>query len=152
MADTASYSELRRGGTEMKIKLHHVNLCSKNVPAMDEFYRSVLDLEPEPTLNAVRDTTQGYAADVSFVTDGQTQFHLATTDLNVGFRTKQVINPLERGHIAFRTDDIEGFKRRLEEKGIPYSDYGTWAMNGWYQIFFHDPEGNVIEVHQELKG
>jgi glyoxylase I family protein len=93
----------------MKIKLHHVNLCSKDVPAMNEFYRSVLDLESEPTLNAVRDTTQGYAADVSFVTDGQTQFHLATTDLNVGFRTNQAINPLERGHIAFRTDDIDGF-------------------------------------------
>ena len=24
----------------------------------------------------------------------------------------------------------------------------AWAMKGWHQIFFHDPEGNVIEVHQ----
>ena len=31
---------------------------------------------------------------------------------------------------------------------IPFSDYGTWAMKGWHQIFFQDPEGNVIEVHQ----
>jgi glyoxylase I family protein len=31
---------------------------------------------------------------------------------------------------------------------VPYSDYGTWAMNGWHQIFFHDPDGNVVEVHQ----
>ena len=58
------------------------------------------------------------------------------------------INPLERGHICFRTDDIEGLKRRLEEQGIPYADYGKWAMAGWYQIFFHDPDGNIIEVHQ----
>jgi catechol-2,3-dioxygenase len=21
-------------------------------------------------------------------------------------------------------------------------------MNGWHQIFFYDPEGNIIEVHQ----
>jgi len=21
-------------------------------------------------------------------------------------------------------------------------------MSGWHQIFFYDPEGNVIEVHQ----
>jgi hypothetical protein len=21
-------------------------------------------------------------------------------------------------------------------------------MNGWHQIFFHDPDGNVVEVHQ----
>lgn len=131
----------------MKIKLHHINLCSTNVPAMDEFYRTVLDLEPEPTMAASR-VTDGYAGDVAFVTDGTTQLHLAEKDLEVGFRTGQPINPLERGHVAFRTDDIAAFKRRLEEKGIPYSDYGGWAMKGWQQIFFHDPEGNIIEVHQ----
>jgi catechol 2,3-dioxygenase-like lactoylglutathione lyase family enzyme len=134
----------------MKIKLHHLNLCSKDVPGMDEFYRTVLDLQPEPSLNSARITAQGYAANVAFVTDGQTQVHLATKDLGVGFRTNHAVNPLERGHIAFRTDDIEAFKNRLEQKGIPYSDYGKWAMNGWYQIFFYDPEGNVIEVHQDM--
>jgi glyoxylase I family protein len=86
---------------------------------------------------------------MAFVTDGTTQLHLAEKDLEVGFRTGNAINPLERGHIAFRTDDIESSKRRLEERGIPFSDYGTWAMNGWEQIFFYDPEGNVIEVHQD---
>jgi glyoxylase I family protein len=132
----------------MKLKLHHINFCTTDVPAMDEFYRSVFDLEPEPSLHAVRATDQGYAGEVAFLHDGTTQFHLAQKDLGVGFRTKQAVNPLDRGHIAFRTDDIAAFKKRLDEKGIPYSDYGTWAMNGWHQIFFYDPEGNVIEVHQ----
>jgi glyoxylase I family protein len=134
----------------MKIKLHHLNLCSKDVAGMEEFYRSVLDLAPEPSLSGARDTTQGYAAPVAFVTDGQTQMHLATRDIDLGFRTNHIVNPLERGHIAFRTDDIAAFKKRLEEKNIAYSDYGQWAMNGWYQIFFYDPEGNVIEVHQDM--
>jgi len=132
----------------MKLKLHHVNLCTTNVPEMDEFYRSVLDLEPEPTLNDMRDTAQGYAGSVAFLHDGATQFHLAQKDLAVGFRKKHAVNPLERGHIAFRTDDIAAFKKRLDQKRIPYSDYGAWAMNGWHQIFFYDPEGNIIEVHQ----
>ena len=81
----------------MKIKLHHLNLCSKDVAGMEDFYRSVLDLEPEPSLNSARDTTQGYAAPVAFVTDGQTQVHLATKDLGVAIRTNHVVNPLERG-------------------------------------------------------
>ena len=132
----------------MRIKLHHLNLCSKDVAAMDAFYRSILDLEPEPSLGESRVMGQGYAGNVSFLTEGQTQFHLAEKDLGVSFRTRNAVNPLERGHIAFRTDDIEAFKKRLEEKGVPYSDYGTWAMDGWHQIFFYDPEGNVIEVHQ----
>jgi glyoxylase I family protein len=134
----------------MNIKLHHLNLCSKDVPGMEEFYHSVLELQPESSLSSARDTTQGYAAPVAFMTDGQTQVHLAETDLGVGFRTNHVVNPLDRGHIAFRTDDIEAFKTRLKEKDIPYSDYGQWAMNGWYQIFFYDPAGNVIEVHQVM--
>ena len=132
----------------MKLTLHHINFCSTNVPAMDEFYRSVLGLAPEPSMNASRVLSQGYAGDVAFVTDGTTQMHLAEKYLQVGFRMGQSINPVERGHIAFRTDDIDAFKRRLAEKGIPYSDYGGFAMSGWQQIFFHDPEGNVIEVHQ----
>jgi catechol 2,3-dioxygenase-like lactoylglutathione lyase family enzyme len=132
----------------MKIKLHHVNLCSTNVPAMDEFYRTVLDLKPEPGLNENRTPGGGYPGKVAFVSDGTTQLHLAEKDLGVNFRTGQAINPVERGHIAFRTDDIAAFKKRLDQKGIPYSDYGAWAMNGWHQIFFYDPEGNIIEVHQ----
>ena len=41
-----------------------------------------------------------------------------------------------------------GGKAHLEAKGIPYSDWGERAVNGWHQIFFYDPDGNVIEVHQ----
>ena len=133
----------------MKIKLHHVNVCSKDVPGLEAFYRDVLDLEPERSLEAGRILEKdGYPGAVAFLSDGTTQFHLAEKDLGIGFRTGQAVNPVERGHIAFRTDDIDAFKRRLEEKGIPFSDYGAWAMKGWEQIFFYDPEGNVIEVHQ----
>ncbi len=132
----------------MKLTLHHVNLCTTNVPQMDTFYRDVLGLDMKPGRNAVRVKNEGYAGDVSFVTDGNMEIHLAEKDLGVGFRTKQAVNPLERGHIAFRTDDIAGFKRMLDEKGVPYSDFGGWAMSGWHQIFFYDPDGNVIEVHQ----
>ena len=134
----------------MKIKLHHINLCTNNVEAMDAFYRSVLDLDEEPTMASMRSRTEeGYTAPVAFVTDGTTQVHLATRDLGVSFRTGQAINPLEKGHIAFRTDDIKAFKKRLDENGVKYSDFGDWAISGWQQIFFYDPDGNIIEVHQE---
>jgi catechol 2,3-dioxygenase-like lactoylglutathione lyase family enzyme len=132
----------------MKIKLHHVNLVTADVPEMEAFYRDVMDLQPEPSLGGGRVTAQGYAGDVAFVSDGDIQFHLATRDTGVGFRTGHAVNPLHSGHIAFRTDDIEAFKKHLEAHGVPYSDYGKWAMNGWHQIFFYDPQGNCIEVHQ----
>jgi len=132
----------------MKLKLHHVNFVSHDVSELDVFYREVLDLKPLAGMAENRKTDEGYPGAVSFVHDGDIQVHLAEKDLKIGFRTGQAVNPVEKGHVAFRTDDIEGFKKRLEEKGIPYSDYGDWAMAGWKQIFFHDPVGNVIEVHQ----
>jgi catechol 2,3-dioxygenase-like lactoylglutathione lyase family enzyme len=133
----------------MKITLHHVNFCSTDVPALEEFYRSVLDLEAIPSMEEGRIIDErGYVGGVAFLTDGDTQLHLAEKDLGVTFRTGQAINPVERGHIAFRTDDIEAFRQRLREKGIPFCDYGAWAMKGWEQIFFYDPDGNIVEVHQ----
>ncbi|NCV30350.1 MAG: hypothetical protein EBW60_09670 [Rhodobacteraceae bacterium] len=38
----------------------------------------------------------------------------------------------------------------LEKCGVPYSDWGSDAVKGWHQVFFYDPVGNVIEVHQVL--
>ena len=131
----------------MNVKLHHLNLCTRNVKEMDAFYKDVLDMEPDADM-ASRRVTQGYDGGVSFMTDGTTQVHLAQPDLDLAFRERQAINPLVRGHIAFRTDDMAAFKKRLEDKGVPYSDYGGWAIRGWHQIFFYDPDGNIIEVHE----
>ena len=71
------------------------------------------------------------------MSDGRIQTHLAQRDLNIIFRTGHTINPLERGHVAYRTDDLDAFKTHLEENGIPYSDWGETAVAGWQHIFFY---------------
>ena len=96
------------------------------------------------------DDGHGYDGKIRFATDGKMQMHLATKDLTVAFKNREVINPIERGHIAFRTDDIAAFMVLLDSKGVHYSDYGTAFAKEWHQVFFHDPEGNVIEVHQAV--
>ncbi|MEP6068246.1 MAG: VOC family protein, partial [Paracoccaceae bacterium] len=58
------------------------------------------------------------------------------------------VNPVSHGHIAYRTDDLTSFIAHLEEQGVPYAEWGNQAVAGWRQIFFYDPDGNVIEVHQ----
>jgi catechol 2,3-dioxygenase-like lactoylglutathione lyase family enzyme len=128
-----------------------MNLCTENVARTSEFYQSVFNLsrlQDEEHSLVGEDTEERFDGVVDFLTDGEVEFHITKKDVNLGFEMKHFINPLERGHFCFRTDDIEGFKKRLEEKGIPYADYGKWALAGWYQIFFHDPDGNIIEVHQ----
>ena len=70
--------------------------------------------------------------------------------MSVNFKTGHSINPVEKGHIAYRTDDIEAFKNHLKENGIEFTDWGNIGVSGWYQIFFYDPDGNIIEVHQKI--
>ena len=134
----------------MKLTLHHINLATDKVAEMDRFYRDVMGLERPSDVPEV-DTTKGFNGDVTFVSDGQVQTHIARKDTEIGFRTGQLVNPLSRGHIAYRTDDIAAFKAHLDASGIPYSDWGHTATAEWSQIFFYDPDGNVIEVHQVVE-
>lgn len=138
----------------MSTRFHHVNFTAKDVSDLSSFYQEVLELDQtfygghgSESPGQIKD--RGYGGDVTFLTDGDTEMHLATLDLDVAFKTGKGINPLGlRGHIAFRTDDIAGIKKRLTDRGVPFADYGQWAIKGWEQIFFQDPEGNIVEVHQ----
>lgn len=136
-------------GENMKLELHHINFSTTNVSAMDRFYKDVIGLTTESAeLLPPLEKKKGYAGDVAFVTDGAIQLHLAQKDVQAGFKTGQIVNPVSHGHIAYRTDDIDAFKAHLDDLGIAYSDWGDTAVKGWRQVFFYDPDGNVVEVHQ----
>ena len=137
----------------MKLEFHHINFVAEDDDQLHEFYQNILGLSDIPIRSFPRPTAtmkSGYDGKIRFATDGQMQMHLAERNLSVGSKNGHVINPVEKGHIAFRTDDIDGFKAMLDKKDIAYSDYGTAFAKDWHQIFFHDPEGNIIEVHQEV--
>ncbi|WP_298938288.1 VOC family protein [uncultured Ruegeria sp.] len=137
----------------MELEFHHINFVADDVDRMHEFYTSVLGLADIPQQNFPRTEANedtGYDGKIRFATEGSMQMHLAERDLDVAFKNMHAINPVEREHIAFRTDDLDPFLRKLDERGIPYSDYGTAFSKEWHQVFFHDPEGNVIEVHQKV--
>lgn len=132
----------------MKLTLHHVSFSSENVSRLDAFYNDVLQL-PKVTQDIPKqEKNKGYAGQLAFRTDGAVQTHIAQKDLSIGFKTGHAVNPVERGHIAYRTDDIKAFMAHLDAKGVQYSDYGHTAAKEWHQIFFYDPDGNIIEVHQ----
>ena len=137
----------------MKLEFHHINFVSKNVDGLHDFYTNVLGMDdmPQEDFPRTEETENGgYSGQIRFATEGKMQMHLAERDLDVAFNNGQVINPVDRGHIAFRTDDLPALLKILDDKGISYSDYGTAFAKNWHQVFFHDPEGNVIEVHQQV--
>jgi catechol 2,3-dioxygenase-like lactoylglutathione lyase family enzyme len=137
----------------MKLEFHHINFVSKDIDKMNNFYKNILCMDSIPIENFPRTeetADSGYSGKINFVTEGKIEMHLAERDLNVAFKNNQTINPVDRGHIAFRTDDIETFLKMLKRKKIPFSDYGTTFAKEWHQVFFQDPEGNVVEVHQKI--
>ena len=134
----------------MKLELHHINLSTQDVKKLETFYKDILFLDTQSDDLPTLEKKKGYSGDVSFVGDGKVQMHLAQKDLSVNFKTGHFINPVEKGHIAYRTDDIEAFKKHLKENNIEFTDWGDIGVSGWHQIFFYDPDGNVIEVHQKI--
>jgi catechol 2,3-dioxygenase-like lactoylglutathione lyase family enzyme len=138
----------------MKLEFHHINFVSKNVDGMNDFYKKILEMDSIPTEYFPRTEEtfdSGYNGKINFITEGKIEMHLAERDINVAFKNNHTINPVDKGHIAFRTDDIKSFIDKLNKENIPFSDYGTTFAKEWHQVFFHDPEGNVIEVHQNIK-
>lgn len=132
-------------------KLHHINLVTREVNELLGFYRDVMRMDELPVemfaRNEATESTGGTDVPIRFTSDGAMQMHLAMQDLSVAFRSNHTINPIERGHIAYRTDDIDAFKAHLDRCGVHYSDYGTVFAKEWHQIFFLDPVGTVVEVH-----
>ena len=132
-------------------RLHHVNITTHDVPELNEFYKKALPLEQLP-LPKLHPGASGVG--VSFLSAGDPewlQVHIASQQVDLGRKLGHYVNPVERGHIAFRCDEIGAIMARLETAGVHYSDYGEWAVPGWHQIYFKDPLGNVIEVQQKLR-
>jgi glyoxylase I family protein len=128
------------------------------MPTLTRFYKDALGLEllPSPPMIAtsVSKTDDGDAAwddTAKFFAAGDStelQIHATQRQPYLAAQEGHSVNPLIQGHFAFRTDNIEEIKQRLAEHGIPFDDWGIWSVEGWHQIFFTDPAGNMIEVHE----
>ena len=138
----------------MKLEFHHINYVTRNVDKLNNFYKNILQMDSisEESFKRTKATeSTGYNGKIKFVTEGKIQMHLAEKNLDIASLNKKHINPVERGHIAFRTDNLEEFISILKKNKINYADYGTTFSAEWHQIFFYDPEGNIIEVHQKIE-
>lgn len=137
--------------TEDSPRPHHLNLAvgdSGDVARTADFYRNLLGLTP---VELPRDEN-AYGAGIHTLEDSRGyQYHFVPSEPDFAARQRLPVNPLV-GHLAFRVADIAALRARLDAEGIPYSDMGEWAIEGWHQLFCADPDGRVIEFHQLLDG
>ncbi|MCH7801810.1 MAG: VOC family protein, partial [Chloroflexi bacterium] len=48
-------------------------------------------------------------------------------------------------HAAFEVDDIEGYRKHIQSKGVEATDITT-RKDGQQEFKFDDPDGNRIEI------
>jgi glyoxylase I family protein len=120
--------------------LHHVSLIVANTTRALEFYQGVLGLEV--------DQSRPYLAFPGvWLALGDRQLHL----LELPNPDPVAERPQHGGrdrHTAVTVSDLDGFLRRLEQAGIPY----TLSKSGRRALFCRDPDGNAWELVESPAG
>ena len=114
--------------------IHHVSRLVRDLDRSREFYRDVLGFQPiqRPAFTFPGAWLFNYGLQIHLI---QTPEPLDPPITEVGTRAD---------HIAFRVTDIDAVERQLNERDIAFRS-STVPQTGVRQIFFLDPDGNVIE-------
>lgn len=121
------------------MKFVHVMIRVKDIDASMRFYTELLDMNRTGEV-VLDDCTLYYLSDE----DGQTQIELTynkETPEN-GYKNGNAF-----GHLAFETNSMEEFSKRMQSMGYKYL-YEPYFMPevNMHIAFLKDPDGNEIEI------
>lgn len=120
------------------VGLDHTALHVADLEASVSFYENVFGLEEKPA--------PGDPTIIRWLDLGPAELHLIRYDGDIPATNKAV-------HFAFRVTDLDAVVARVQELGIPYSDWPGVAStisvrpDGIRQIYVQDPDGYWIEVN-----
>lgn len=128
------------------LELHHyavrVGATPRDAAQAAAFYHDVLGLGSDPRRPNLP-TVPGAWVDV----EGTTQVHLMGVEGDSSFTQGPGQDPT-RPHIAFAVAEIRKALRELDRLGVPYWSTKGVAGPELIQVYFDDPAGNMIEIHQ----
>ncbi len=128
------------------LELHHhgirIGPSPEEVRKAHDFYTRVLGLSPDPG-RPVIPTIDGYWMDVG----GTAQIHLMGVNGTSKFAQGPDKDP-SRPHVALAVPSIDEAQKELDRLGVEYFVAENVVAPDSRQIFFHDPFGNMIELHQ----
>lgn len=121
--------------------LGEVNLWVEDLAEMRRFYVDVLGLSPihESARHIFLKVADGYEGHPQIVALFNSKFH--------GVRVKPDIKRTTLNHVAFsvRLKEFAAEKKRLKKLGLDVSEE-LHRKPHWRSMYFHDPEGNQIEL------
>ncbi|WVZ96743.1 hypothetical protein U9M48_042344 [Paspalum notatum var. saurae] len=129
----------RAGGVLPLASLNHISIVCRSVEASLDFYAGVLGFVP------IR-RPGSFDFDGAWLFNYGIGIHLLQSEDPRRLPDKTEINPKDN-HISFQCESMAAVERRLKEMGIPYVqrcvEEGGINVD---QIFFHDPDGFMIEI------
>ncbi|CAM0957517.1 unnamed protein product [Alopecurus aequalis] len=119
--------------------LNHISIVCRSVEESLNFYMNVLGFIP------VR-RPGSFNFDGAWLFNYGIGIHLLQSEDPASLPEKTEINPKDN-HISFQCESMPAVERRLKELSIPYIKRCV-EEGGIYvdQIFFHDPDGFMIEI------
>lgn len=119
--------------------LNHISLVCQSVEKSRDFYEGVLGFFP------VR-RPGSFDFNGAWLFNYGIGIHLLQSENPENILKKKEINPKDN-HISFQCESLTAVERKLNEMGIDYVQRKV-EEGGIYvdQLFFHDPDGNMIEI------
>jgi catechol 2,3-dioxygenase-like lactoylglutathione lyase family enzyme len=128
------------------LELHHhgirIGPAKDDVDKARRFYTDVMGLAPDPGRPHIP-TIDGYWMDVG----GTAQIHLMGVDGVSKFAQGPDKDP-SRPHVALAVPSIDDAGKELDRLKVDYWVAESVVGPQSRQIFFYDPFGNMIELHQ----
>jgi lactoylglutathione lyase len=144
-------------------EIHHTALNVTDMERSLKFYREVLGLEPmfepqEASGERFEKATHIPGAKIKFtmlkIGNGHTFIELIQY-VNPKAKPNQLtISDTGAPHVAFRVDNIDETKAKLESKGVKFNSdpvrIQAGPLKGRSFVYFKDPDGLTLELFQEL--
>jgi catechol 2,3-dioxygenase-like lactoylglutathione lyase family enzyme len=126
------------------LELHHHGICMHPslTDKMRDFYQGVLGLTPDPGRPNIPGIP-GYWMDLP----NDTQIHLMAREGPSRYAKGPDRDPVFT-HVALAVPDVVEAERELKRLGVDYWRTESVVGPDQNQLFFYDPAGNMVELHQ----
>ncbi|KAF8704828.1 hypothetical protein HU200_031066 [Digitaria exilis] len=140
MVNTKGVEPVQQGGGLPLAALNHISVVCRSLQSSVHFYRNVLGFIP------IR-RPGSFDFDGAWLFNYGIGIHLLQAEDPESMPPKKTEIDPKDNHISFQCESIEAVQRRLKELGVRYVQRRV-EEGGIYvdQIFFHDPDGFMVEV------
>jgi catechol 2,3-dioxygenase-like lactoylglutathione lyase family enzyme len=128
-------------------QLHHVTLSVSDAEQVSQWYVDTLGFTVSDRFILTR--PNGSQVQVVRVEIPGLQINISEFDGSVS--PNRTVDEQGWRHLAFQVDSVDQTYQRLQAEGVEFvTEPFTYDPPGYRIAFFRDPEGNILELYQDL--